>query len=72
MRKPKKKLRQKSTSSLPLKSEEARWVTDMRAHYRRTGTYRTEDVRRVLGGPLEQVSGEEPSTFAFACGLAQK
>lgn len=71
MKKPK-KLKSKSMASLVLRSEEAKWVTDMRAHYRQTGTYRAEDVRRVLGGPLEQVSGEEPSVFALACGLAHK
>ena len=41
------------------------WVREMREHFLRTGTYRVEDVRRVLGDPASQVkvsSEPEPAT----------
>jgi len=31
------------------------WIRQMREHYRRTGVYRVEDVRRVLGDPTKGV-----------------
>jgi hypothetical protein len=62
----------KTSTPLPAQPQEAGWVTDMRAYYLRTGTFRTEDVQRVLGGPLEQVSGPEPTQFAMACQAAHK
>lgn len=33
----------------------AGWVQDMVDHYRRTGTYRPEDLRRLLGDPNKAV-----------------
>jgi len=33
----------------------AEWVLDMLDHYRRTGTYRAADLRRLLGDPTESV-----------------
>jgi hypothetical protein len=30
---------------------QADWVRDMIDHYRRTGTYRAKDLRRLLGDP---------------------
>jgi hypothetical protein len=33
----------------------AEWVRDMIDHYRRTGTYRPEDLRRLLGDPNRAV-----------------
>jgi hypothetical protein len=33
----------------------ADWVLDMIDHYRRTGTYRPEDLRRLLGDPNRAV-----------------
>lgn len=32
------------------------WIRDMMAHYRKTGTYRRKDVRRLLGDPCRGVS----------------
>jgi hypothetical protein len=29
----------------------ATWIVEMIEHYRQTGTYRPEDVRRLLGDP---------------------
>jgi hypothetical protein len=31
------------------------WMREMGAHYRRTGTFRPEDLRRVLGDPTKGV-----------------
>ncbi len=31
------------------------WVKEMRAHRERTGSYRTQDVLRVLGDPRKSV-----------------
>jgi hypothetical protein len=31
------------------------WVREMHEHYRRTGTYRPEDLRRLLGDPTKGV-----------------
>lgn len=33
----------------------AEWVSKMVEHYRRTGTYRPEDLRRLLGDPTKGV-----------------
>jgi len=33
----------------------AEWVQDMVKHYRRTGKYRPEDLRRLLGDPNQAV-----------------
>ena len=33
----------------------ADWVTEMIAHYQRTGSYRPEDLRRLLGDPNRAV-----------------
>jgi len=37
------------------KLPEPQWVRDMKAHYAETGTYRPEDLRRVLGDPTRGV-----------------
>ncbi len=34
----------------------ADWVIDMIAYYRRTGTYRPQDLRRLLGDPNRSVT----------------
>ncbi len=31
------------------------WIQEMIAHYRRTGTYRAKDLRRLLGDPKKGV-----------------
>ena len=36
----------------------AAWVHDMHAHYAANGTYRAEDLRRVLGDPRESFGVE--------------
>ena len=38
-------------SNLP----EPKWVREMKANYSKTGTYRPEDLRRVLGDPRRSV-----------------
>jgi hypothetical protein len=37
------------------KSNEPEWVRQMHAHFARTGQYRPEDVRRILGDQRTQV-----------------
>jgi hypothetical protein len=32
------------------------WILDLRAHYRRTGTYREEDLARLSGDPCRGAS----------------
>lgn len=48
----------------------AQWVREMVDYYRRTGTYRTEDLRRLLGDPNRSVevgpSASLPSFFLAA------
>ncbi len=34
---------------------EPQWLKDMRAYFIETGTYRTEDVQKVLGDPRTRV-----------------
>jgi Polyketide cyclase / dehydrase and lipid transport len=44
----------------------ADWVRDMIEHYRRTGSYRPEDMRRLLGDPTKGVDvGAETSLASF-------
>jgi hypothetical protein len=34
---------------------EPEWIRKMKEHYARTGTYRPEDLRRLLGDPARRV-----------------
>jgi len=44
----------------------ADWVRDMIEHYRRTGSYRPEDLRRLLGDPTKGVDmGADASLASF-------
>jgi len=36
-------------------AQEARWVREMKEHYAKAGTYRPEDLRRLLGDPAKGV-----------------
>ena len=43
----------------------ADWVREMVAHYQRTGTFRPQDLRRLLGDPNRAVEvGNHPSVSA--------
>jgi hypothetical protein len=45
---------------------QASWVREMIDHYRRTGTYRPEDLRRLLGDPNQAVEvGPNASLASF-------
>jgi hypothetical protein len=45
---------------------QADWVRDMIDHYRRTGTYRAKDLRRLLGDPNRSVEvGPNTSVASF-------
>jgi hypothetical protein len=47
----------------------ADWVRDMLDHYRRTGTYRPTDLRRLLGDPNRGVEiGPNSSRSSFFAG----
>lgn len=37
-------------------SSDPKWLSDMRDHFQQTGSYRIEDVYRVLGDPLVTVT----------------
>jgi hypothetical protein len=44
----------------------AQWVQDMIEHYRRTGTFRPQDLRRLLGDPNRAVEvGPNVSLSSF-------
>jgi len=34
---------------------ESLWLHDMREHFAETGSYRAQDVRRILGNPWDRV-----------------
>ena len=41
------------------------WVEEMQEHFHRTGAYRPEDLKRVLGDPADRVEmGPEPEQAA--------
>jgi hypothetical protein len=51
-----------ATSALPVplrellrKAPPPKWIRDMIEHFRRTGTYRREDLERLLGDPNRRV-----------------
>lgn len=48
-----------------LKMPPAEWVRRMVEHHRRTGTYRTQDLRRLLGDPNKRVDNR-PETLQAA------
>jgi hypothetical protein len=39
----------------PQPPSDPQWVVEMHEHFRRTGYYRTADLRRVLGDPRKSV-----------------
>jgi hypothetical protein len=50
----------------------AEWVVEMIEHRRRTGTYRPEDLRRLLGDPNKSVEvGPETSLSSFLAAEAR-
>jgi len=53
-------------------TRESEWVASMHEYYRRTGSYRTCDLDRVLGDPRKQVSGKAPTELVAACRLEAK
>ena len=47
---------------------QAEWVRDMIDYYRRTGTYRAKDLRRLLGDPNQGVEvGPNAGLPSFLC-----
>lgn len=48
---------------------EPEWLRKMREHYAKTGTYRAEDLRRVLGDPTRGVEmSAKPSASKYCTG----
>ena len=43
---------------------EAGWVVEMKRHYALTGTYRQEDLRRLLGDPKRGVESGPRASMA--------
>jgi hypothetical protein len=51
---------------------EPKWLTDMRKHFQRTGAYRGDDLRRLLGDPRQAVQTETAPAFCYAAAQAPK
>lgn len=49
-----------------MQSQTPKWVKDMHAHYNETGSYRAEDVQRVLGDPRKSVGAPTSEQLAAA------
>lgn len=47
---------QKQLRELLERTPPPQWLSDMIDHYRRTGSYRPEDLRRLLGDPTKGVT----------------
>jgi hypothetical protein len=63
----KKKGRSTPQGQPPSRPDEPQWVSNMHAHYAKTGQYRSEDLQRVLGDPRLQISPRQgTSDLAFA------
>jgi hypothetical protein len=45
------------------RSEPPQWVSDMHAHFAKTGQYRPEDIQRVLGDPRSQVGPRDTTDW---------
>lgn len=60
---------QRRWQDLLSQAQPAEWVRKMIDHYQRTGTYRAEDLRRLLGDPTKGVEvGPDSSLSAFLAG----
>lgn len=54
-------------------AQPAEWVREMIDHYHRTGTYRSEDLWRLLGDPVKGVEAESyPSLARFLSSRAER
>jgi len=40
------------------------WVREMKEHYAKTGIYRPEDLRRLLGDPVKGIDVRERASIA--------
>ena len=64
-----------STEKIPeelANAQEADWIREMRQHFNETGTYRAEDLRRLLGDPTQSVKLSPDATTTkehFFCQL---
>lgn len=57
---------ERSLQELLREQPPAEWVQEMIEHYRRTGSFRPQDLRRLLGDPTKGVEvGPQPSLSAF-------
>ena len=52
--------------------EGAHRVGDMQRHFLHTGSYRAEDLNRVLGDPRDHVEVAVPTELEYACRLVAK
>jgi hypothetical protein len=43
------------------------WIVDMRRHFIETGSYRTSDLRRLLGNPTKRIDTRPEDAMAFFC-----
>lgn len=60
---------QRRWQELLSEAEPADWVREMIEHYRRTGTLRAEDLRRLMGDPTKGV--EVDPNMSLSCLLSR-
>jgi hypothetical protein len=53
-----------------LRRDPPKWVQDMVDHYHRTGEYRPEDIRRLLGDPSQGVRLTPDATLESVIALS--
>lgn len=53
-------------SATPTPERPSEWVTQMHDHFGKTGTYRGEDLQRVLGDPRKSVGVPASNELASA------
>jgi hypothetical protein len=61
---------QRHWQELLARAEPPEWVREMIEHYRRTGTYRPEDLRRLMGNPTKGI--EVGPDISLSCLLASR
>lgn len=71
-RKPKRASATRRPLVASLYSESPEWVKQMHSHFQQKGTYRAEDVQRVLGDSRESVRTGAVSSSQFACSIVVK
>lgn len=66
MRRPQKAQAETIVGGTSVEVKTPEWVRAMHAHFNETGTYRAEDIQRVLGDPRKSVEGPVSDQLAAA------